>query len=66
MGLLLILIVVGIALWLIFDNGHLTGKTVSTLPATGRSDTPLELLEKRYARGEIDRTEFEEIKRNIA
>ncbi|MEK7817263.1 MAG: SHOCT domain-containing protein [Actinomycetota bacterium] len=66
MGLLLIILVIGFVLWLLLDNGHLTGRTVRTLPTTDRPETPLELLEKRYARGEIDRTEFEEIKRSIA
>ena len=30
------------------------------------TETPLELLKKRYARGEITREEFEEMKRDLA
>jgi putative membrane protein len=28
-------------------------------------ETPLEILQKRYARGEINKEEFEEMKRNL-
>lgn len=31
-----------------------------------RSETPLEVLQRRYARGEIDRTEFEEKRRDLS
>jgi len=30
-----------------------------------RQETPLEILQKRYARGEISREQFEEIKKNL-
>ncbi len=30
-----------------------------------RDESPLEILQKRYARGEISREEFEEMKRNL-
>ncbi len=31
-----------------------------------RSETPLEILQRRYARGEIDRAEFEEKKKDLS
>ncbi len=32
---------------------------------TGRSESALDVLEKRYARGEIDKEEYEERKRDL-
>ena len=34
-------------------------------PSTTSTDTPLEVLNLRYAKGEIDRAEYETIKRSI-
>lgn len=35
------------------------------LPSGRGGDTPLEILEQRYARGEIDKEEFERKKRDL-
>lgn len=32
---------------------------------TGRGESALDILQKRYARGEISKEEFEEMKRNL-
>jgi putative membrane protein len=53
------LIVLGIR-WLIRNSEGRSGGT----PASG-DDTALALLRQRYARGEIDSTEFEERKRTL-
>ncbi|MFQ5846515.1 MAG: SHOCT domain-containing protein [Candidatus Methylomirabilales bacterium] len=54
-----VLIIVGVVLivrWLI-------GEARSSQP--GSSETPLDILKKRYARGEIDKEQFENIKRDL-
>jgi putative membrane protein len=55
---LIALIVFGIR-WLIRNSEHKSGGP------SGGDDTALALLRQRYARGEIDATEFEERKRTL-
>ena len=49
--------VVLLVVWLVKQTQG--GGTSSTTPG-GESDTPREILKKRYARGEIDKAEYEE------
>ena len=62
-------IVVGIVLlvvWLVRQSGQ-TGHTGGTGAGPGGSpETPLDILKARYARGEIDKAEFEEKKKDLA
>ena len=53
------LIIVGLVLvvrWL-WDHGR---------PGTGGADSPLEILKRRYARGEISKEEFDRMKQDLA
>jgi putative membrane protein len=57
-----IAVIVGIIFlikWLVISTG--TGRR-----AARSEDSPLEILKKRYARGEIDKEEFEEKKKDLA
>ena len=62
------LLVVGLALWLLSRLFPVI--TQDRQPAPGRkrsgSETALEIVMQRYAKGEITRTEYEEIRRLLA
>lgn len=49
-----------VVLGILFPLGH-RAPTAQTA-----TDTPLEIAERRYARGEISKNEFESIKRGLA
>ena len=54
-GMLLIAGIVLLAVWLFRQSG--TGR--------GKEETPLDILKRRYAQGEIDKEEFEQKKRDL-
>ena len=56
---ILLLVVVGIVIYFLMQNAH-SGQTEDT-----SHDTPLEILQKRYARGEITKNEFEDMKKSL-
>ncbi len=61
---LIVVVVVFLAVWLI---RHRKGQGALAAPgATGAASSPLDILKARYARGEIDKTEFEEKRRDIS
>ena len=59
--LILVFVIVAVVLVLRLAQSGSSG------PGTGREsgETPLEILKKRYARGEISREEFEQMKRDL-
>jgi len=57
LGLLLIIGIVLLALWLFRHSDKERNRY--------REENPLEILKKRYARGEIDKEEFEQRKKNL-
>lgn len=64
MGIIFIILVVGLVVWLL-TQGQLTGGCHTTARTTVQNETPLEILRQRYARGEIDRDEYESRKRDL-
>ncbi len=66
---IIMLIVVIAVLYLLFGRGGWLRTPWNDISAhnntTGNSETALEILKKRYARGEITQSEFEEMKKNI-
>ncbi|MGB7061767.1 MAG: SHOCT domain-containing protein, partial [Candidatus Zixiibacteriota bacterium] len=54
---ILLLIVIAVAVYLVIESQR---------PRTGGDkETPLEILKKRFARGEITKEQFEEMKRKL-
>ncbi len=59
LGMLLFwILILGGGVWLVQTLAHSSGS--SSIPAQGES--PLDILKKRYSRGEITKDEFEEMK----
>lgn len=56
---LFILIAAGVVIYLLIRTSSLKDKRDST------SETPLDILKKRYAKGEIDKDEFEQKKKDL-
>jgi putative membrane protein len=56
---LVILVVIGVLIYLLFKSSG-TGGFGQT-----PKETPLEILKKRYARGEITKEQFEEMKKDL-
>lgn len=65
MGLILIIVVIAIVVALLAPTAGRGFFTGTHTPAT-TTETPLEILNKRYARGEIDRVEYESRKRDLS
>ena len=63
MGLILIILVAGIVVWLVTQHRASEHETCTTTAVP--SEPALEILRKRYARGEIGREEFEERRRAL-
>ncbi|MBI5870825.1 MAG: SHOCT domain-containing protein [Actinobacteria bacterium] len=65
MGLIFIILVVGLVAWLL-TQGQVAGRCHTVARTTVQTETPLEILRQRYARGEIDRDEYESRKRDLS
>ena len=66
--LILILLVVGVIyLWRAIDSGrhHQTGGSTDGSTTPTSEDSALQILRERYARGEIDKEEFERRKEGL-
>ncbi len=65
--LLFIILIIGLAVWLVsllFPRQSNSGST-SLRSYTSDSESPLDIIKKRYARGEITKDEYEEMRGEI-
>jgi putative membrane protein len=56
---IVLLVLIAVVVYLILKSSK------SSMPQDNYKETPLEILKKRYANGEISRDEFEKMKRDI-
>ena len=59
------LVVVGLIIWAVVAAARGTGQA-SGSDSGSRSESSLEILKKRYANGEINKTEYEEKKKDLS
>ncbi|WP_338669541.1 SHOCT domain-containing protein [Pseudodesulfovibrio methanolicus] len=66
MILLLVVVVVAVAMIFkgSFGKGNSTGSTFGSGPES-HAETPLDILKRRYAAGEIDKEQYEQMKRDL-
>lgn len=64
-GFFSILLLLGIAMVVVWLISNSDGLPVRPQSSSGHDETPLEILKKRYARGEINRDQFEQIKEDL-
>lgn len=68
LGLILMLVfwlvVIGLAVWLL-SNLFPRATDAFRTPKSDSSESPLEILQQRYARGEISRAEYNEMRKEL-
>jgi putative membrane protein len=60
-GLFVLALLVGGTVWLIQSASHGRG----VIPTVPREETPLEILKRRYANGDISKDQYEEMRRDL-
>jgi putative membrane protein len=57
---LILIIIAGVVIYSIFNRGKRSGN-----PNDPQQESPVEILKKRYANGEISKEEFDRIKKDL-
>ncbi len=64
-SLLLLLLLIGLVVWLAVSLARNRRGEVPALPARPSQDSALETLRVRYAKGEISKEQYEEMRRDL-
>lgn len=60
------LIIIGVAIWAVIRLTNQNSPNQQRYPSAGNlQETPLDILKKRYARGEITKEEYHEMRKNL-
>lgn len=62
---LILLVLIGIAVYMIYKNNK-TSKQITHSGGDQKNSRALEILDERYAKGEIDEEEYKRMKRNLS
>lgn len=65
LGILTMLAVVGLVVWLVVFLARSTGPSSSSTPPEARTSDATEVLKERYARGEINREEYLQMREDL-
>jgi len=64
-GWIIWLVIIGVAIWAIIRLTNNTTQSTGSRTSNSKQDTPVDILKKRYARGEISEEEFEEMRNKL-
>jgi len=56
------IVIIAVAVWLL---GYLFPRKDTTQPSGGANETAIDILEKRYARGELSQEEFKTMRQDL-
>jgi uncharacterized membrane protein len=65
MALILLLIIVAIVLYVLYAQGKLGTEGKDPLGLFGKKETPREILDRRFAAGEIGEEEYKRMKKTL-
>jgi putative membrane protein len=65
-GTVAVIVVIGLAVWLLWSAVNQNNRNRIERPGeTGATQSALDIVKQRYARGEITKEQFEEMRRNL-
>ncbi len=59
------LIIIGLIVWLIINNSSRNRNNMHHFPPQAHHENALDILKKRYAKGEINKEQFDQMKHDL-